>query len=711
MNSRLPTLLLLLPAFAAACAASPRPAADASVDAARDAADAADVVDAADAADVVDVVDVVERRDVPVERCAVGFDTDGDGVDNDVECREGTDPDRADTDADGLSDGIERAYPRACVADDRARQRRPVAACAAMTDCMAGERCAGLSATTPDTDGDGVRDGLEDPDGDGTITGTRGETDPRVWDTDGDGRNDAASSFAICRPDMLIEPGRVTVPRGAFGLALDPAWGMARREVMGTTDATSGAVLLDDPALSLAAMVFERASTGTDVRVEATAAEEELVAALTAVPVLVGHTVTTHESLPAVRSVYRVATTQQAGALRDRLAARWLGAAVPAGTPAYAPAAEHLVEVVTVLRTDRPRRAVLVTVLPTTVADDPRVLSAIRADDLVNTTSIADRTSLLDFQCQRFEAAGQSLVDFLWLVDTSGSMSDDQERLGNTATRFFARLTAAGVDFRVGVFESGSVDLNLDDPGFAFINGADPGGARLLSWQVTTARYMNNVRDIYRPYRFAGAQEEPVAAGVYAYEALQARKAMGTLDPDRRLREGATTVAFFVTDEPGTNDNAAFGRNAARWGTSYSMRLRSVVDFYREQGIPTFGLVNDYRSACTAENVNDMPKCVILNNGGSFIPITTATDGEVSAAMDRIVERVAGVASQYQLDRTPISSTILVRIDGRVVPRSRLDGFDYDAAARSVVFYGPTYRPRRGAEVVVSYRVWAGSIG
>lgn len=706
-------LLLLLPGLLAACSTSPRPGVglDASGDAAFDAVDVVDALDAADARDAVDAVDAPDAVDGPVSACAAGFDTDGDGVNNDVECSEGTDPRNPDSDADGLSDGVERNYPRVCVANNRARQRRPPVVCTSMAGCNVDERCLGLSARAPDTDGDGVNDALEDPEGDGVITASRGETDPRLYDTDGDGLSDESSNFAICRPDMLIEPARASIPRGAFGLGLDPAWAMARREVTGTADPTSGALLLDDAALSLAALAFERPAAGMDVRVEAAAVEEELVAALGAVPVLVGHTITTHEMLPAVRSLYRVATAGQAGALRDTLAARWLGAPVPAGTPAYAMAAEHLVEVVTVLRADRMRRAALVTVMPTVVADDARLASSIRGEDLVNTTGLADRASLLGFQCQRFTAGSRSLVDFYWLVDTSGSMSDDQERLGNTAVRFFARLTAAGVDFRVGVFESGSQDLNLDDPGFAFINGADPGGARLLSWQVTTARYMNSVRDIYRPYRFAGLQEEPVTAGVYAYEALRARAMAGTLDPDRRLRDGATAVAFFVTDEPGTNDDGALARNSARWGSSYTARLHNVGTFYHDNNIATFGLVNDYRTVCSAENVQDMPKCVILNNGGSFIPITTATDAEVSAAMDRIVERIAGVASQYQLDRTPISSTIQVRVDGRAVPRSRYEGFDYDAQARSVVFYGPMYRPRPGADVVVSYRVWAGSLG
>ena len=63
-----------------------------------------------------DVVSDV-ARDVDA-RCAPGADTDGDGLSNDVECRDGTDPTRADTDGDGLSDGAESRYGRVCVATD-----------------------------------------------------------------------------------------------------------------------------------------------------------------------------------------------------------------------------------------------------------------------------------------------------------------------------------------------------------------------------------------------------------------------------------------------------------------------------------------------------------------------------------------------------------------------------------------------------------------
>jgi hypothetical protein len=95
----------------------------------------------------------------------------------------------------------------------------------------------------------------------------------------------------------------------------------------------------------------------------------------------------------------------------------------------------------------------------------------------------------------------------------------------------------------------------------------------------------------------------------------------------------------------------------------------------------------------------------------TVIPIATATDAEVGAAFTRIVDAVAGGSSQYVLRRTPITSTLLVRVRNADVPRSRVNGFDYDPASHAIVYYGRTYRPAAGDTVYVSYRAWGGSVG
>ena len=96
--------------------------------------------------------DVVTARDVVNLRCAANVDTDQDGVDNATECRLGSDPMRGDTDGDGIGDGDEIGYPRACVAENPGDQRRPVVACTGdgAGVCQAGERCSGLNPIARD---------------------------------------------------------------------------------------------------------------------------------------------------------------------------------------------------------------------------------------------------------------------------------------------------------------------------------------------------------------------------------------------------------------------------------------------------------------------------------------------------------------------------------------------------------------------------------
>jgi hypothetical protein len=83
---------------------------------------------------------------------AIGLDVDADKLNDRLEHEIGTDPRRPDSDADGLIDGVEFLN--------------------------------GTSPTLRDTDSDGLLDGIEDKNWDGDID--RGETDPRVWDSDRD---------------------------------------------------------------------------------------------------------------------------------------------------------------------------------------------------------------------------------------------------------------------------------------------------------------------------------------------------------------------------------------------------------------------------------------------------------------------------------------------------------------------------------------------
>jgi outer membrane protein OmpA-like peptidoglycan-associated protein len=123
-------------------------------------------------------------------------DVDGDGLLNSVEEQLGTDPKKADTDGDGLSDGdeVNKYHTNPLKADSDG-------------DGLSDKDEIMIYKTDPnktDTDGDGLSDGDEvlkyktdplkwDTDGDGLSDGdelSKYMTDPLKWDTDGDGLKD-----------------------------------------------------------------------------------------------------------------------------------------------------------------------------------------------------------------------------------------------------------------------------------------------------------------------------------------------------------------------------------------------------------------------------------------------------------------------------------------------------------------------------------------
>ncbi|MBL8685434.1 MAG: hypothetical protein JNK05_40030 [Myxococcales bacterium] len=653
--------------------------------------------------------------DGPVSRCAPGVDSDGDGVNNDVECMAMTDPLNPDTDMDGLTDGIERRYGRACVATAPAMQRRPPVACTAMMACMAGETCRGLDPRNRDTDGDGVSDGDEDPDGNGTIDTSRGETDPRLADTDGDGIGDGMSGIAICRPSGLATLVQSGIPAGPTQLGYAPTWRNSGR-VTGTM--MRGGIALEDATAGVAAFAAVVPSMG-DVTAESARIERVVTMALGAgvSPVLVGRGLTTHEMNPAVTSTYRVARATTASALRDAVIMPLVGAAAPPMMAAVGMSSEFYVDITTVRRTmgaSMGANDVIVAVSPRASYDNPMLTTAPRVVDLVNTTAVAQNDKGLGFNCQTFRAGAAPQVDFLMTVDTSVSMDPHQQRIGRTASILFSNMAAAGIDFRVLVLSAEG------ERGFTFtgtppyVTGTTPMGANELAYDVTVDPYMGMAADTSAPYPIRSGMfqvqigEEPIAAAVRAHLAL-GPMAPASTPAAWRLRPRAQLAAFFVADETGSNDdNRYFSRDVALWGATYADRLRNVVSYFRTNNILTFGMVNtpDPAVMCVPGNAADMRRCVIVQNGGAYLDVARATDAEADAAMRRIVSAVVGAASPYRLTRPAITSTIKVRVRGMDVPRSRDNGFDYDSAANSIVFYGARFRPNMGDEVVVSYRLW-----
>lgn len=509
----------------------------------------------------------------------------------------------------------------------------------------------------------------------------------------------------LCPEYALVEPSVVALPGSTQQFGFERSWSTPR--VNNGGPGGTGAVASDDVAHEVTSLLWEF-EAARDLAATAGEVEGRVASAVGATPVLVGREGDTPDGFRYRRSSFRVASRPTTAAvLRDRVARDVVGLVPGASREGFSVQSAFVLEVTTVLRPAEGRAVMILAAAPEALYDNPRTATATALQDVTNTSGLSRAGAPLDVVCQRIVATRLVTADFLWLVDTSRSMDDDQERLGNTAQRFFTEMNAAGIDFRVGVVQAGSATSgpDLDDPGFTWISGSDPMGPRRLAWEVTYRPYRNLTEDTLAPYPLEGQEEEPVAAGVVTTLAME-RRAAGDPDARRSFRRGAQKVAFFVTDETGENDDGRFfARDPMMWGPTGADHVRNAARWYTDRDFLTFGMANIFTlTPCPA--VQNFAACVVLGSGGAYIPLNTALDAEVSSALSRIVDATAGAASEFLLTRPPVSSTLRVAVDQVLAPRSRADGFDWDQDARAIVFRGATYRPRRGQAVRAAYFLW-----
>jgi hypothetical protein len=142
-------------------------------------------------------------------------DTDGDGLTDGEEVKRGqdgfiTDPLVQDTDGDGVVDSVDpnpldRSVPAGGSTGDGDGDGLP--------DTQ------DPNPTNPDTDGDGLLDGMEDSDRDGVLDAN--ETDPRKADTDGDGLSDGEERIPG-RDGFITDPRKVDTDGDTLLDSVDP---------------------------------------------------------------------------------------------------------------------------------------------------------------------------------------------------------------------------------------------------------------------------------------------------------------------------------------------------------------------------------------------------------------------------------------------------------------------------------------------------------
>jgi hypothetical protein len=657
------------------------------------------------------------------EGCEFNRDSDGDGIFDYVD---------QDSDNDGISDFIE--------AGDQNPQTPP-----RDTD---GDGIPDY--LDQDSDNDGVPDREEDRNGDGVVGNCTepcpcavpgdycsptaevcinmdcldGETDPGSADTDGDGLPDGQEPTFICNARSESNPnGRKPVQRqthssGLFQVALEEMaiWLETNPDNAGYNEAAASFDLTDADH-ETAGFVLARPASAADAATEAQTVIQQLntMAGATSTPLTSGSATTSHDGHDTVVSAVvrtTISGSMSIGAARNQIIAAILGRSV-ADFPVLSQQnngvvdTEFIVSFAVQVRADG--QGLVIGAVATTSGYNSSEHVGYLVDDMANATSLAESAATTEIECESYIVESSPVADIIWVVDDSGSMDDDQQRVADAGTTFLNIANQSGLDWRMCV-----VDMTLANPGDCCTRAGQSDDFWLGPTQ--SGDFLDCITDPAGHRTASGGAEHGISQMEDAINQHLPRNATDT----HKIRPEAKLVVIFVSDEPAQEftEGCSVGWDGSGWDASCDAMVTSYSSYLSQpeiDAIPHGILVPGSTPDCSDLGAWSRGYEEVINQVGGQIGSICQTD--LTATLALIIQDIVGSASPVVLHHTPISVSLAVAKEDKgstpstflALPRSRVNGFDYRASSNSIVFLqqdfsDPPY------EVVVSYQRWVTGI-
>lgn len=282
-------------------------------------------------------------------------------------------------------------------------------------------------------------------------------------------------------------------------------------------------------------------------------------------------------------------------------------------------------------------------------------------------------TVVVDTYTQGTQTGG--LADILFVVDNSGSMSEEQTKLGNSFSTFINWLVGANVDYRIAVTTTDMVD--------ATHQGRFRGNPKVITPQ--TPDVVNAFKANVDVGATGSATEKGLDGGLAAIsEPLLSGENAGFLRPEARL------YVVYVTDE-----------NDASSGTPQSYVDQTVMV---KGGDPTkaffAAIAGPTPSGCftfgNSADAGTRYRQVIDATGGLFGSIC---DSDFGVTLQNLAFEVTAASGEFFLTDIPDPATIEVYVAGALEPTGH---WTYNAGTNSVKFLDP-WVPVAGAVVAIHY--------
>lgn len=262
-------------------------------------------------------------------------------------------------------------------------------------------------------------------------------------------------------------------------------------------------------------------------------------------------------------------------------------------------------------------------------------------------------------------------LDILWVIDNSGSMSDEQDALGTNFDAFIRDFITKNVDFKMAITTTDAVGANKG----AMVAGSD---TKLTSEQaaLNPNTFMNDFRNMVRVGTNGSGNEK----GLEGSEGFMQRYA------NSFLRNDAYLAVVILSDE---EDQSA---QAPSFYTDYLKSFKSEAGLVKVYSIVDVGLTNTGSNGVTTgyqryAEASNLTAGIVADIRDDFYQVLTAMGDSLINLLD-----------SFALAHDPIGGSLQVFVNGVLS-----SDYTFDAASRSIKF-NQNNLPPVGAEIRVTYQ-------
>lgn len=280
------------------------------------------------------------------------------------------------------------------------------------------------------------------------------------------------------------------------------------------------------------------------------------------------------------------------------------------------------------------------------------------------------------------------IVDILWVVDDSGSMTNERRQLVANFDRFVTELLTLNVDFQMGV-----TSIVFSD------RGELRGNPKIITRMTPNPRTVFEANTTFRASRSRWEQ---------GLRMTQLALTPPNTDPFKPnagfLREKAALAVIALTNE----DDSSFGT------TDYYARVFKGLKGKGNENLVSFSVIGGTTpNGCTPASEVGLYGS-LAEPAFRYSEVAAKTGGVIGSICDasfeqtllRIAQALNTLKRVFPLTLRPIAGSVRVTVvDGGSsfsVPEDAVTGFQYRADTNSVVFLG-TYIPPPGATVRIEY--------